>query len=84
MLTVAPERRGEGLGTFCWSRPATEQARRQGIRVLYLVTDGAQSFFGQKLGWQPIDHKDCEYAITTTSEYRMARSKEATWMRKVL
>jgi len=83
MLTVAPERRGEGLG-FLLVETATEQARRQGIRVLYLVTDGAQSFFGRKLGWQPIDHKDCEYAITTTSEYRMARSKEATWMRKVL
>ncbi|MDZ4696500.1 MAG: GNAT family N-acetyltransferase [Deltaproteobacteria bacterium] len=83
MLAVAPERRGEGLG-FLLVETATEQACRQGIRVLYLVTDGAQSFFGEKLGWQPIDHKDCEYAITTTSEYRMARSKEATWMRKVL
>ena len=83
MLAVAPERRGEGLG-FLLVETATEHARRVGIRVLYLVTDDAQSFFGEKLGWEPIDHKDFEYAITTTSEYRMARAKDAMWMRKVL
>ncbi len=83
MLAVAPERRGEGLG-YLLVDTASEKARREGIRSLYLVTDGASAFFGEKLGWDAIERKDCEYAITTTREYRMARAEGATWMRKVL
>ena len=83
MLAVTPERRGEGLG-YMLVETATEKARREGIQVLYLVTTGAQSFFGEKLGWEQIDRKDCDYAVTTTREYQMARSKDAVWMRKVL
>ena len=30
---------------------ATERARAQGVRTLYLVTDGAQGYFGEKLGF---------------------------------
>ncbi|MEO5767477.1 MAG: UDP-N-acetylmuramate:L-alanyl-gamma-D-glutamyl-meso-diaminopimelate ligase, partial [Polyangia bacterium] len=40
MLAVAPERRGEGLG-YLLVETATERARNQGVRSLYLVTDGA-------------------------------------------
>ncbi|MDX2021059.1 MAG: UDP-N-acetylmuramate:L-alanyl-gamma-D-glutamyl-meso-diaminopimelate ligase [Deltaproteobacteria bacterium] len=83
MLAVAPERRGEGLG-YLLVDTATEKSRREGMKDLYLVTDGASSFFAEKLGWQPIDRKECDYAITTTREYRMARAEGATWMRKVL
>lgn len=83
MLAVAPERRGEGLG-YLLVDTGTEKARREGIRVLYLVTDGASAFFAEKLGWEAIDRKDCDYVITTTREFRMARAEGATWMRKVL
>ena len=57
MLAVAPERRGEGLG-YVLVEAATERARAQGVRQLYLVTDGAQGYFGEKLGFQVIDRKD--------------------------
>ena len=50
MLAVAPERRGEGLG-YVLVEAATERARTQGVRHLYLVTDGAQGYFGEKLGF---------------------------------
>ena len=83
MLSVAPERRREGLG-FLLVETATERARSQGVRQLYLVTDGAQGYFGEKLGFTAIDRKDCDVAITSTLEYQMARSKTATWMRKAL
>ena len=61
-----------------------EKARREGIKVLYLVAGNAQSFFGEKLGWEVIDRRDCDPAITTTREFKMARSENAVWMRKVL
>jgi UDP-N-acetylmuramate: L-alanyl-gamma-D-glutamyl-meso-diaminopimelate ligase len=83
MLAVVPERRGEGLG-FLLVEAATNKARMEGVRRIYLVTDGAQGYFGEKLGFEPIDRKDVDPAIATTVEYQMARSKAATWMRKVL
>ena len=83
MLAVAPERRGEGLG-FVLVEAATERARAQGVRQLYLVTDGAQGYFGEKLGFQTLDRKEVDPGIATTAEYLLARSKSATWMRKDL
>jgi UDP-N-acetylmuramate: L-alanyl-gamma-D-glutamyl-meso-diaminopimelate ligase len=83
MLAVAPERRGEGLG-FVLVETATERARAQGVRQLYLVTDGAQGYFGEKLGFAAIDRKDVAPEIAATAEYALARSKAATWMRKEL
>jgi UDP-N-acetylmuramate: L-alanyl-gamma-D-glutamyl-meso-diaminopimelate ligase len=83
MLAVAPERRGEGLG-YMLVEVATNKARAEGVQRLYLVTDGAQGFFGDNFGFEPIDRKDVDPAIQTTVEYQMPRNKEATWMRKVL
>ncbi|HEY1584866.1 MAG TPA: GNAT family N-acetyltransferase, partial [Polyangia bacterium] len=51
MLAVAPERRGEGLG-YVLVEAATERARAFGVEQLYLVTDGAQGYFGEKLGFR--------------------------------
>jgi UDP-N-acetylmuramate: L-alanyl-gamma-D-glutamyl-meso-diaminopimelate ligase len=83
MLSVTPERRGEGLG-YMLVDTAASKARWEGVRRLYLVTDGAQGYFGEKLGFETIDRKDVDPAIATTVEYQMARSKAAAWMRKVL
>ena len=83
MLAVAPERRGEGLG-WVLAEAATERARTAGVRQLYLVTDGAQGYFGEKLGFQAVDRKDVAAEIAATAEYALARSKNATWMRKEL
>jgi len=83
MLAVAPERRGEGLG-YLLVETATERARNQGVRNLYLVTDGAQGYFGQRLGFAVVDRKDVDPRIATTAEYQLARSRNATWMRKEL
>jgi len=83
MLAVVPERRGEGLG-YLLVETATERARSQGVRTLYLVTDGAQRYFGEKLGFVTTDRKDVAPAIASTAEYLLARSKTATWMKKEL
>ncbi len=83
MLAVAPERRGEGLG-YLLVETATERARARGVKRLYLVTDGAQGYFGERLGFAVVDRKEVDQKIATTAEYLLARSKEATWMRKEL
>jgi len=83
MLAVAPERRGEGLG-YVLVEAATERARALGVGRLYLVTDGAQGYFGERLGFVAVDRKDVTAAIAATAEYALARSKNATWMRKEL
>lgn len=83
MLAVTPERRGEGLG-YMLVEAATDKARREGVQRLLLVTDGAQRFFGEKLGFETIDRKDVDGPLQTTNEYQMARSRTATWMRKAL
>ena len=83
MLAVAPERRGEGLG-FVLVEAATERSRALGVRHLFLVTDGAQGYFGERLGFVAIDRKDVVPAVAATAEYALARSKNATWMRKEL
>ncbi|HEY0708125.1 MAG TPA: GNAT family N-acetyltransferase [Polyangia bacterium] len=83
MLSVAPERRGEGLG-FMLVETAANKARWEGVRSLFLVTDNAQGYFGEKLGFVPIDRKDVDPAVATTLEYQMARSKTGTWMRLTL
>ncbi|HXJ21516.1 MAG TPA: GNAT family N-acetyltransferase [Polyangia bacterium] len=83
MLAVAPERRGEGLG-YVLVEGATARARAFGLRQLYLVTDGAQGYFGERLGFQAVDRKDVAPEIAATAEYALARSKNATWMRKDL
>jgi UDP-N-acetylmuramate: L-alanyl-gamma-D-glutamyl-meso-diaminopimelate ligase len=83
MLSVVPERRGEGLG-YMLVETAVNKARWEGVRRLFLVTDGAQGYFGEKLGFFTIDRKEVDPAITTTNEYQMPRSKTATWMSKVL
>ena len=72
-----------GSGSSC-ARETSESARTQGVRNLYLVTDGAQGYFGEKLGFQAIDRKEVVPAIQATAEYALARSKNATWMRKEL
>jgi len=83
MLAVTPDRRGEGLG-YLLVEAAMKKARMDGALHLYLVTDGSQGFFGERLGFHVIDQKSIAPAVAATLEYQMARSKTATWMRKEL
>jgi UDP-N-acetylmuramate: L-alanyl-gamma-D-glutamyl-meso-diaminopimelate ligase len=83
MLAVTPERRGEGLG-YMLLEAAMKRARMDGALHLYLVTDGTQGVAGEKLGFDVIDQKLIPAAIAATDEYRVARSKNAIWMRKEL
>jgi UDP-N-acetylmuramate: L-alanyl-gamma-D-glutamyl-meso-diaminopimelate ligase len=83
MLAVVPERRGEGLG-YLLVETATERARTQGVRHLYLVTDGAQGYFGERLGFEVTDRRELDPKIVATAEFQLARSKNATWMHKEL
>ena len=66
----------QGLGT----RPAVGFKSED----INLVTDGAQGYFGEKLGFKVVDRKDVAAEIAATAEYALARSKNANWMRKDL
>ena len=81
MLAVVPERRGEGLG-YVLVEGATERARAQGVKQFYLVTDGAQGYFGEKLGFLMVDRKDVDPGIAQTADICSRALKSATWMRK--
>ena len=48
------------------------------------MTDGAQNYFGEKLGFAVVDRKNIDGKIAATAEYMLARSKDAMWMRKEL
>ena len=80
---AAVDVRGEGLG-YVLVEAAEGRARAQGVKQLYLVTDGAQGYFGEKLGFAAVDRKDVDPGIAHTAEYLLARSKSATWMCKEL
>lgn len=50
---VLPELRGQGIGSRLIQHSATE-ARRQGVRNLYLYTRHREGFYA-RLGWKPIE-----------------------------
>jgi ABC-type multidrug transport system fused ATPase/permease subunit len=96
-LVVVTSSAAEGWGRYCQAlgtrgvhttavlvEAATARAHLFGVRQLYLVTDGAQGYFGEKLGFNVVDRKDVAAEIAATAEYALARSKNATWMRKDL
>ena len=50
----------------CWSRRRPTARAPRACGRLYLVTDGAQGYFGEKLGFAAIDRKDVDPAIQAT------------------
>ena len=52
-VLVAPEHRGQGIGSAL-SRRAADEARDLGISTLYLFTFDKQGFYA-RLGWAPFD-----------------------------
>ena len=83
LLAVVPERREEGLA-YLLLESAMRKARAEGALHIYLVSDATYAAAGEKLGFDIIDRKDVTPAVASNSEYQMARSKTAVWMRKEL
>jgi len=66
-LAVVPELRGRRLGHDLWTR-IHEQARRRGIRRLYLLTTTAEELFS-RWGFQRVPRDVVPEAIRTMTEF---------------
>src|SRR6185436_8673736 len=53
-LSVDPEARGIGYG-WMLAEMAISEARRRGVRRIYLVTESASDFFAAKFGFRVVD-----------------------------
>ncbi|MFO8100001.1 MAG: arsenic resistance N-acetyltransferase ArsN2 [Salinibacter sp.] len=81
-LAVAPDARGQGLGTRL-VEAIEQRARREGIRTLYLLTTSAASYF-QAHGYERIERDVLPEAIQQTDEVARLCPSSAVCMRKAL
>jgi amino-acid N-acetyltransferase len=81
-LAVAPELRGEGLGTSLCDRIMTV-ARRTGIERLYLLTTTAERFFA-RLGFVPVERTRVPASVQATLEFKNLCPASATCMERRL
>jgi UDP-N-acetylmuramate: L-alanyl-gamma-D-glutamyl-meso-diaminopimelate ligase len=76
-LAVLPEHRSHGLG-WMLADQAVARARELGVRRLYLLTESASDFFGEKLGFRTIDRSTVDPAVEASPHFReSARSAVA-------
>ncbi|MBK8720001.1 MAG: GNAT family N-acetyltransferase [Deltaproteobacteria bacterium] len=73
-LAVAPDRRGTGLG-WVLGDCVLRRARELGLRRIYLLTTSAADFFGQKLGFSPIDTRSADPAIPAAPDFVAAAAQ---------
>ncbi|HEY7724926.1 MAG TPA: arsenic resistance N-acetyltransferase ArsN2 [Anaeromyxobacteraceae bacterium] len=66
-LAVAERRRGEGLGGAL-AAGALEEARRRGVRALYLLTTTAEGFFARR-GFARIGREEVPEAVRGSAEF---------------
>jgi UDP-N-acetylmuramate: L-alanyl-gamma-D-glutamyl-meso-diaminopimelate ligase len=69
-LATSPERRGEGLG-WMLADAALHRARMRGCRRVYLVTENASDFFGEKFGFAVVGRELVDAAILESSAFRV-------------
>jgi UDP-N-acetylmuramate: L-alanyl-gamma-D-glutamyl-meso-diaminopimelate ligase len=79
-LAVVPERRGEGLG-WLLAEAALQRARQRGALRVVLLTDTATDFFAEKFGFKAVDRALLSPALLASSQFRAARSAQATTMK---
>ena len=77
-VAVAGDWRGRGLGGEL-TRWILEDARRQGLTDLYLLTETAADFFS-RFGFRPIRREDAPEAVKASQEFRDLCPVSATVM----
>jgi UDP-N-acetylmuramate: L-alanyl-gamma-D-glutamyl-meso-diaminopimelate ligase len=73
-LAVSPDRRGTGLG-WVLGDGVLRRARSLGLRRVYLLTNTAADFFGQKLGFSPIEAAAVDPAIRDSPNFTAAAAQ---------
>lgn len=67
-VAVAPARRGVGLGRALVAE-AEEEARREGVRMLYLLTETAEDFFAA-LGYRVVGREGLPGAVERSGQFK--------------
>ncbi len=78
-LAVVPRLQGSGLGKALYGL-ALDEARRTGLRALYLLTTTADRFFA-RAGFQRIDRAEVPPALAASPEFRSLCPASAVCMR---
>jgi amino-acid N-acetyltransferase len=77
-VAVASPWRRQGIGSLL-VQAVVREAQALAIREIYLLTEGAESFF-ERLGFQPIARDDVPEALHASAEWRGACPQTATVM----
>lgn len=81
-LAVASPYRGRGIGALLTEK-AEEQARSQGVGVLYLLTTTAEDFFA-RYGYAVVERAAVPFAVQQTAEFQSLCPASAVCMVKHL
>ncbi|HEY7461147.1 MAG TPA: GNAT family N-acetyltransferase [Gemmatimonadota bacterium] len=81
-LAVRPDLRGRGLGEALLEH-ALEQARHEGIREAFLLTETAAPFFAGR-GWTPVERDVVDARFPESEQVRRVCPASATAMRRSL
>ena len=81
-VAVEPSSRGQGYGTqLCDS--LERRARESGVETLYLLTETAETFFGER-GYEKVEREGVPAAIRETGEFAEVCPSTATVLCKSL
>jgi len=81
-LVVAPSHRGRGLAKAL-VRAIEERARIQGVKVLVLLTETANEFFGAR-GYRAKQRAEASALVQASSEFALVCPASAVYMEKRL
>ncbi len=82
-LAVLPDRRRLGLG-FCLADAALALAASRGVRRLFLVTESASDFFGERLGFVAVPRAEADIAAKGSRMLAADKRARAVTMRRDL
>ena len=82
-LAVQPDRRRLGLG-FCLADAALALAAARGVRRLFLVTESASDFFGERLGFVAVPRAEADIAAKGSRMLAADKRARAVTMRRDL
>lgn len=81
-LAVEPARQGTGLGRALVDA-AEQEARKAGVRKLYLLTTTADRYF-EKLGYRRLPREEAPATITATAQFSSLCPASSAFMCKTL
>ncbi|MBX3280324.1 MAG: GNAT family N-acetyltransferase [Acidobacteria bacterium] len=82
-LAVAPERQGEGIGAALTAR-LLEDAARDGVSQVVLLTTTASEFFARRFGFEAAERSAFDTVFAESREWKLPRCSSAACLRLTL